>query len=148
VTVSIALRLLTVMVLWAACFPLITTGLDLAPHLAFAAMRALLAGVVLIALGVLFHRPVPRGARSWSLITLVGFGATSLGFFGMFHAAEFVSPGLATVIANVQPILAAALAHIFLGERQMLSGRLGLMAGLAGIAAIAWPGIASADTDG
>src|SRR3546814_6697573 len=102
-TVGVSLRLLTVMVLWASCFPLITIGLDLAPHLAFAAMRAALAGLCLVAFGAVFNRPVPRGARSWGLIALVGLGATSLGFLGMFHAAEFVSPGLATVIANAQP---------------------------------------------
>src|SRR3546814_2441298 len=95
-TVGVSLRLLTVMVLWASCFPLITIGLDLAPHLAFAAIRATLAGLCLIALGAFFHRPLPRDTRSWVLVVVVGLGATSLGFLGMFHAAEFVSPGLAT----------------------------------------------------
>src|SRR5919106_1192513 len=95
-TVGVALRLLAVMVLWASCFPLITVGLDLAPHLAFAAMRAALAGLCLIALGASFRRPVPQGVRSWALVALVGFGATSLGFLGMFHAAEIVSPGPAS----------------------------------------------------
>jgi drug/metabolite transporter (DMT)-like permease len=144
-TVGVALRLLAVMVLWASCFPLITIGLDLAPHLAFATMRAALAGLCLIAFGILFRRSVPRGARSWALVALVGFGATSLGFLGMFHAAEFVSPGLATVIANAQPLLAAVLAHAFLGERLMAFGKAGLATGLAGIAMIAWPGLASGD---
>lgn len=147
-TIGAALRLLVVMVLWAACFPLITIGLDLAPHLAFAALRAALAGVCLIALGALCHRPVPVGARPWFLIVVVGLGATSMGFFGMFHAAEFVSPGLATVIANVQPIVAAVLAYVFLEERLKATGRTGLAVGLAGIAVIAWPGIASAHVQG
>lgn len=147
-TVGVALRLLAVMVLWASCYPLITVGLELAPHLAFATMRAALAGLCLIGFGILFRRPMPRGARSWALIALVGFGATSLGFLGMFHAAEFVSPGLATVIANAQPILAAVLAHAFLGERLMAIGKIGLMTGLAGIAAIAWPGLATGETPG
>lgn len=147
-TVALALRLLTVMVLWASCFPLITIGLALAPHLAFAAMRAALAGALLIALGMLFRRPLPRGTRPWFLIAATGLGATSLGFLGMFHAAEFVSPGIATVIANVQPLLAAALAHIFLSERLGANGWLGLSAGIVGIATIAWPGIASGIFDG
>ncbi|MBU1312798.1 MAG: DMT family transporter [Alphaproteobacteria bacterium] len=141
-TVGATLRLLAVMVLWATCFPLITIGLDLAPHLAFAALRAALAGVCLIALGVFCRRPTPVGVRSWFLIVVVGLGATSMGFLGMFHAAEFVSPGLATVIANVQPILAAVLAYVFLGERLKTTGRIGLAVGLAGIALVAWPGIA------
>lgn len=147
-TVGVALRLLAVMVLWASCFPLITIGLDLAPHLAFAAMRAVLAGLCLIGLGILFRRPVPQGAYSWALVALVGFGSTSLGFLGMFHAAEFVSPGLATVIANTQPILAAILAYAFLGERLRAIGKAGLMTGLAGIAAIALPGLAVGDIPG
>jgi len=85
-----SLRLIAVMVLWAACFPLITIGLDLVPHLAFAALRAALAGLCMIALGALCGRSIPVGGRSWVLIVVVGLGATSMGFLGMFHAAEFV----------------------------------------------------------
>jgi len=147
-TIRAALRLVAVMVLWASCFPLITIGLDLAPHLAFAALRAALAGACLIALGSLCQRPVPVASRSWILIAVVGLGATGLGFLGMFHAAEFVSPGLATVIANVQPIIAAVLGYIFLGERLTAIGKIGLVIGLAGIAVIAWPTIASAHVQG
>lgn len=147
-TIGTTLRLLAVMVLWASCFPLITIALDLAPHIAFAALRAALAGLCLIALGALCGRPVPDRGRSWTLIGVVGVGATSVGFLGMFHAAEFVSPGLATVIANVQPIIAAVLANVFLGERLSAIEKIGLAAGLAGIAIIAWPGIASAPVQG
>ena len=142
-TVGVALRLLAVMGLWASCFPLITIGLDLAPHLAFAAMRAALAGLCLLLVGDLFRRPVPRGARIWGLIVVVGLGATTLGFIGMFHAAEFVSPGLATVIYDAQPLPTAILAHAFLGERLKTLGEAGLAAGFAGIIGIAWPGLAS-----
>lgn len=147
-TVGAALRLVAVMVLWASCFPLITIGLDLAPHLAFAALRAAFAGICLIALGSLLQRPVPVGGRSWILIAVVGLGATSMGFLGMFHAAEFVSPGLATVIANVQPIIAAVLGYIFLGERLKAIGKIGLAVGLAGIAVIALPGLSAAHVQG
>lgn len=147
-TIGAIFRLLVVMVLWAACFPLITIGLDLAPHLAFAALRAALAGLCLLLLGAFFGRPVPRSLRSWFLIGAAAIGTTSLGFFGMFHAAEYVSPGLATVIANTQPILAAILAHAFLGERLKGTGKFGLIVGLAGIVTIALPGMVAGDTRG
>lgn len=147
-TAGAALRLVAVMALWAMCFPLIAIGLDSAPHLVFAAARASLAGACLLALGAVLRRPLPRGPRSWGLIGVAAVGATSLGFLGMFHAAEFVSPGLATVIANAQPLLAAVLAHAFLGERLRVLGMAGLMAGFAGIAVIAWPGLASGDIKG
>jgi drug/metabolite transporter (DMT)-like permease len=141
--IGIALRLLTVMALWASCFPLITMGLGLAPHLAFAALRAALAGICLLLLGALVRRPVPSGARICALLVVVALGTTSLGFLGMFHAAEFVSPGLATVIYNAQPLLAAVLAHAVLGERLKARERSGLVIGFAGIVAIAWPGLVS-----
>lgn len=141
-TIALALRLLAVMGLWAACFPLITAGLGLAPQLTFAAMRAALAGTTLLAFGFYSGRPMPRGRHSWQLIGLVGLGATTMGFLGMFQAAEFVSPGLATVIANTQPLLAAVLAHAFLDEKLSGRAKLGLVAGLAGIVAIAFPGFA------
>lgn len=142
--IDAVLRLLAVTLLWASCFPLITLGLDLAPHLAFAAMRAALAGLCLLVLGTLLRRPIPSGGRSWLLIALTALGATTLGFFGMFHAAEYVSPGVATVIANAQPLLTAILAHTLLAEKLSVTGGLGLVVGFAGIVAISSPGFVAA----
>lgn len=49
-------KIVLAMLLWAACFPLLTIGIANAPRLAFATLRALLAGLAL-SLG----RPNPRG---------------------------------------------------------------------------------------
>lgn len=131
------------MLLWASCFPLIAAALDLAPHLTFATMRAFLAGAVLLAIGVALRRPFPRGVRVWLLLSVIGLGATTFAFLGMFHAAEFVSPGIATVIANSQPLMAAILAHVVLGERLGQRGKIGLAIGFAGIVTIAYPELLS-----
>jgi drug/metabolite transporter (DMT)-like permease len=133
------LKIVFAMVLWALCFPVIAAGLEYSPHLTFAAMRAILAGSILTLLAFVLGRPFPRGWRVWMTLAGVGLGATSLGFLGMFHAAEFVSPGLATVIANTQPLLAAVLAAFWLGEKLSLLGSSGLIAGFAGIVLIALP---------
>ncbi|MEQ8797705.1 MAG: DMT family transporter [Silicimonas sp.] len=134
-----ALKIVLAMVLWALCFPVIEAGLKYSPHLTFAAMRALLAGGVLTVLALILGRPFPRGHRVWLTLAGVGFGATSLGFLGMFHAAEFVSPGVATVIANTQPLLAAVLAAFWLGEKLSFLGNSGLFVGFVGIVLIALP---------
>ncbi len=133
------LQIVLAMLLWAACFPLITLGIEYAPHLTFAAMRAVLAGVVLTSIAVALRRPLPKNPRLWMLLSIVGVGATSLGFLGMFHAAEFVSPGIATVVANTQPLLAAGLAVIVLNERISRQGKLGLSLGFVGILVITAP---------
>lgn len=132
-------KILMVMFLWAICFPLITAGSAYAPHLTFAALRALLAGVALLWAGIVLHRPWPRGRNLWLALTGVGLGSTSLAFLGMFMASEFVSPGIATVIANAQPLIAAVLAAAFLGERLDWRGKAGLATGFVGIVLIAAP---------
>jgi len=132
-------KIVAAMLLWAACFPLITIGIALAPHLSFATLRAVIAGLVLVGLALALGRPFPRGRRTWGALGVMGIGATSLGFLGMFHAAEFVSPGLATVIANTQPLLAAGLGAVVLGERLRSMGKAGLMVGFLGIVVIAAP---------
>lgn len=130
-----------VMVLWAACFPLIVLGLPDTPHILFAALRAVLAGAALLLVGWMLRRPLPRGRKNWLWLAGIGFGATTLGFFGMFHASAFISPGLATVITNAQPILATVIGYLLLGERLDGYGKAGLLIGFSGILLIAWPGI-------
>lgn len=141
-------KIVLAMLLWAACFPLITAGLQYAPHLTFATLRAVLAGVALVGLAVVLRRPFPRGWRTWLTLGVVGLGATSLGFLGMFHAAEYVSPGLATVIANAQPLLAAMLGVAWLGERLPRIGWTGLLLGFAGVMVIALPQLLDGGQEG
>jgi drug/metabolite transporter (DMT)-like permease len=143
VTIKVVLQIMFVMVLWAICFPLITVGITWAPHLSFAALRAFIAGAALLVLALVLRRPLPRGRRVWGLLMLAGLGATSLGFLGMFHAAEFLSPGIATVIANTQPLMAAVLAQMFLSERLGIHGKTGLAIGFVGILLITLPQLTS-----
>lgn len=138
-TAANGFRLILVMVLWAICFPLITMGLDSVPHLGFAAMRAFLAGVALLVVGAALRRPFPSDRNAWGILGVVGIGATTLGFLGMFHAAEYVSPGVATVIASTQPLMAAVLAHFLLQERLDTRSKAGLLLGFLGIVLIAAP---------
>jgi drug/metabolite transporter (DMT)-like permease len=141
--ISTILQVIIVMFLWAICFPFITWGIESAPHLTFATLRAVLSGLVLIVIALMLRQPFPAEWHDWKSIAVVGIGATSFGFFGMFHAAEFVSPGIATVISNAQPLLAAILAAFVLRERLSRLGMLGMLLGFGGIIFIALPGYLS-----
>jgi drug/metabolite transporter (DMT)-like permease len=141
------LKIIVVMFLWSICFPLISLGLPYAPHLTIVTLRALIAGAALLIVAICLRRPMPVGWKSWLQTIVVGLGATTLGFFGMFHAAEFVSPGIATVIANAQPILAAVIAHYFLGEILSWRGKVGLQFGFLGIGLIASPQLMDGQTN-
>lgn len=132
----------------ALCYPLITVGLSYAPHLSFAALRAFAAGLSLAMVAIALRRPLPQDFRSWIMLGAIGLGATTLGYLGMFHAAEFVSPGLATVIANSQPLIAAVLAFAFLSERLGVIQYIGLGLGFFGIIVTSLPHLNSTGMTG
>lgn len=123
----------------ALCYPLITSGLRDAPHLTFAFLRAVIAGSLVALAAVVLGRPMPRGIRTWLGLAGIGLGTTSLGFIGMFHAAEFVAPGTATIISHTQPLIAAFLAYWFLGEQLPRQRRFGLLLAFVGIVIISLP---------
>lgn len=140
---STILKIVLTMLLWALCFPLITVGIEFSPHIMFATLRALIAGSTLVTIAVWLKQPMPQSYSVWALLAAIGLGATTLGFLGMFHAAEFVEPGAATVIANTQPLLAVLLASLLLGERSTSRVKIGLGVGFVGVLVIAAPGLSS-----
>lgn len=133
------LLLLAVVFLWALCYPLIRMGLAFAPPLHFAAIRAGLAGASLVALCFLTSRPMPQGLWVWVGLVGVGLSATSVGFAGMFLGGGYVTPGLATVLANAQPLMAAGIGYLVLSERLHSTQAIALLTGFVGITIIAIP---------
>ena len=67
-------KIVMAMLLWALCFPLITAGLQYSPHLTFATLRAVLAGVALVLIAIFLRRPIPHGRRTWLTLCVVGVG--------------------------------------------------------------------------
>lgn len=130
---KISLVATTAMLLWAICYPLITLSLPYAPIMLTAFLRAALAGMILIVLAKLLGRSMPKGLTVWIHIIVIGLTATSIGFWGMFYAGSLISPGLATVITNTQPMIAAVFGWYFLDERLSKTSAVGIIAGFIGI---------------
>ena len=127
--------------LWAICFPLIEIGLSSVSPLLFGAIRALIAGIGLILPSIFFSSSQAIYKNLWVLLFGAGFTYTFLGFGGMFLAGGRVTPGLATVLANTQPLIAAILAHFFLSENLNFRRISGLLIGFLGIIIIAFFGL-------
>ena len=134
--VRISLVSITVMFLWSICYPLIALSLPYAPIMLTAFFRAVISGASLLIIAKLLKRPLPSGPEEWFTITLVGLTATSIGFWGMFYAGSLLSPGLATVITNMQPLIASLLGWYFLKERPNKTALLGILLGFIGIVII------------
>ncbi|NMM24457.1 MAG: DMT family transporter [Phycicoccus sp.] len=125
---------------WGACFVAIQWGLRDAPVLWFAALRALVAGVALLAVGRAQHRPRPLGMRAWGLIAVQGLVNVTVGFGAMFAAVAGLATGTAAVLANAQPLLIMLPAWWLYGEVVSRRTAGALVVGFAGLVLVAVPG--------
>jgi probable blue pigment (indigoidine) exporter len=127
-------------VAWAGCFLAIRWGLRDAPVLWFAALRALVAGVALLALVGVQHRPLPRGRRSWAFILALAVTNVTIGFGAMFAGVAGLATGTAAVLANAQPLLILLPAWWFYGEAISTRTAAALAVGFVGLLVVALPG--------
>lgn len=135
------LLMVLVAFLWAICFPLIEVGLSGAPPLVFATVRAAVAGMLVLLLAAWLGRPWPRHLAKIALIVAIGVSFTGLGFGGMFLGGGKIPPGLATVLANTQPLIAAVLAVMFLSERFTARIGIGIFLGFVGVVVMSLPSL-------
>jgi probable blue pigment (indigoidine) exporter len=132
-------RMLVVTAGWGACFVAIRYGLADAPVLWFAAFRALLAGVALLAVAGGLHRPAPPRS-AWPAIAVLALVNVTVAFAAMFTGTQGVSSGVAAVLANAQPLLIVLPAWALYRERPDLRTLIGLAVGFAGLVVTASPG--------
>jgi drug/metabolite transporter (DMT)-like permease len=130
-TLAIALLVLA----WSATFAAVEVGLEGAPPVLFAGLRALLGGAV-IALPALLRRRRLTLHRTWwpyAVLTLWNV----VGFLGLQSLAILELPsGLAAVLIYLQPVLVGLLSALLLGEAFTRRKALGLLFGFAGIVVV------------
>lgn len=134
------MRMLWITFAWGSCFLAISIGLKDAPLLWFAALRAIIAGGVLLAVAGFRREPTPRGARTWTLITVMGIVNVTLAFSAMFGGLAGLSTGAASVLANAQPLLIVLPAWWIYRERISARTLAAMGTGFAGLLAVALPG--------
>ena len=122
-------------VAWGTTFAAVKIGLESAPPVLFAGLRALIGGAMMAVLA--WHRTgMPRLAgqgREYTLLTTLNV----LLFFGLQTAAIGLLPsGLAAVLIYLQPVLTGVLAGPLLGEHVGRTAYVGLVLGFSGIAAV------------
>lgn len=127
--------------IYAACYSAIKEGLQFAPPLRFAGIRAGLAGVLLMALIAMRREEVVCPRRLWRGVALIAMVGTSIAYGAMFLSPNRSSAGIASVLGNIGPLFSIVLAAAVLGE-PMTRARIGaLTLGLAGVGLIAYPTI-------
>lgn len=126
---------LTFALMWSSAFATARIIVaDAAPLHALAA-RFLISGLIALGLAAALGGRLP-GRDQWRSIALFGL-LQNAAYLGLnFVAMQWVEASLAVIIAAAMPLMVAALAWLFRGERLPLLGLLGLIAGFAGVALI------------
>lgn len=132
---------LSVTIAYAVCFTLIKVGLDLAPPLRFAGLRALLAGTVLLALAVARQEPVVPPRRVWLPLGTLSLVATTIAYGAMFLSPGRTGAGIASVLGNAQPLVTIGLATVFLSERMTRGKAVALVLGVGSVILISYPAL-------
>ncbi|MDA8870122.1 EamA family transporter [Rhizobiaceae bacterium] len=127
--------------LWATGFIGARMGMPYAEPGTFLAIRFALAFVLLAALAAALRAKWPGFALAWRCVAI---GALLHGVYlgGVFWAVHRGMPaGVVAVIVGLQPLLTAALAGVWLGERVTRRHAIGLAAGFAGVVLVLAPKI-------
>lgn len=120
--------------LWSTGFLGAKFGLPHAAPLAFLSVRYLLVLALMTTLALAFRAPWPRDGRQWFHIGVAGLLVHGVYLGGVFVAISMKLPaGVASLIVGLQPLLTAALAGRWLGERVHPRQWLGLVLGFAGV---------------
>ncbi|HEV8390372.1 MAG TPA: EamA family transporter [Dongiaceae bacterium] len=131
-----AIAILVTIVAWASAFPAIRAGLLAFGPLELGATRFAIAAVPAAAFLIITRPAVPRWSEAWR------FFVGGLFFVALYTTLlnlgeQTVSAGPASFIINVNPIITAAFAVMFLGERFGRGAWLGTVVSFAGIGLIA-----------
>ena len=130
---------------WGLCFVAIRWGLQDAPVLWFAALRALIAGAALLLVAAAQRRPLrPRGP-SWGLLTAMAVVNVTVAFAAMFAGTSGLATGAAAVLSNAQPLLILLPAWWFYGEAVSARTAASVVVGFAGLVLV---GVASGGGQG
>ncbi|MBI3081565.1 MAG: EamA family transporter, partial [Gemmatimonadetes bacterium] len=100
------------------------------------------------------HAPAPATSTAgWIYIVGLGIGSVLLANFCFFAAVRRIDAAPTAVAASIEPVVSALLALAFLSQRLTLTGWLGLLMVVGGVAAGYWreaaqpPGAAAAERE-
>jgi len=130
-------------IVWGSTYIVTTEWLPENSPLFASAMRALPAGLLLIA----FTRAFPKGLW-WFRIALLGLLNIGLFFYCLFFAATHLSGGLAAMVMSIQPVIVTLLSWHFL--KQLVTARqwIASLIGILGISLLVLNGTQSVDLTG
>lgn len=123
--------------IWGTTWLFIKVGLEDLPPLSFAAIRFIIAiivvGVIIFAKDI----PMPRSKSQWKLLAITGVLQFSINYSLVFWSELYISSGLAAVLQSTIPVFGLGLAWYYLPEEKITWLKVSaLLMGVVGVAII------------
>ena len=124
-------------IIWGSTWLVIKVGYGGLGPFNVAALRFLIAGLVLAALVPIFRARWPRGRAEWSLVTFVGLILFALDFGLIYWGEQFLDSGLTAILFATLPLITIGAAHAYLpGDRITPRKLAGTVLAFVGVAAL------------
>src|SRR5207249_7208628 len=128
---------LTLCVVWSSTWLVIKIGLRDLPPISYAAIRFVLAVIVLLAVSTGRVRLLPQRASDYVVLALTGVLMFAVNYGLLFWGELHVSSGLAAVLQATIPIFGMVFAHLMLPDEPLQLHKLvGALLALGGVAII------------
>src|SRR2546430_9642975 len=139
---GVPLAWLTLCVVWSSTWLVIKVGLRDLPPISYAAIRFIIAVIVLFAISLGRVRLLPRRASDYAVLAVTGVLMFGVNYGLLFWGELHVSSGLAAVLQATIPIFGMVFAHWMLPAEPMrlqkFGGALVALGGVAIICARLW----------
>ena len=125
---------LVVCLAWGSTYLAIRVGVHELPPLLFAGVRFLVAGLILLGGALAFGARLPRRARDWGVLAVVGLCLLAGGNSSVVWAEQFTPSGIASIFVTTVALWMAFFDAVIPGGGGRLSLRVvaGLLLGIAG----------------
>ena len=120
-------------VIWSSAFTSAKILVTAASPLMVLSVRFLISGLLGIVLASLLGQRIQLNRGEWLVVVIIGITQNALYLAFNFIAMQWIEAGLAAIIASLLPIIVAVVCWLFLGEKTMFTGILGLLAGFGGV---------------
>jgi len=105
--------------IWGTTWLFIKVGLEDLPPLTFAALRFILAIIVIGAIIFFQKIPFPKTGSEWRLLAVTGVLQFSINYSLVFWSEVYITSGLAAVLQAMIPVFGLILAWIYLPEERI-----------------------------
>ena len=135
----VALVWVVTCLIWSTVWLFIKIGVRDVPPVSFAAMRLVIAILVMVPVTLASRTPLPKSPGDWRLIAGTGVILLGLNYALLNWGLQYVSSGLTAVLQAMTPAFALVFSHYLLHDEPMTVRKVaGLAMGIAGIGVIFW----------